>query len=208
MRELVPDTFSKCFDDHAVYRWPDNIQVDILEMGLELMVLVVARVRAVGAAPADGDEEDLVPLLSALAPVFDADLPFHAKHRLSALPSRAFKVKAEAGYALPQPEVDGAFTVRAPTLTRARTKVAAGAPALPDRPSARRRVAADPIAAAVAPQETASGQFETGKVQSYRWLTLIVNFFGTCGCLAALVQVRPRAGVLHPGGAAGCLALR
>ena len=208
MRELVPDTFSKCFDDHAVYRWGDNIQLDILEMGLELMVLVVARLGVVGDAPADGDEEDLVPLLSALAPVFDADLPFHAKHRLSPLPLRATKVQVEEGYALPQPEVDGAFTVRAPTLTRARTKLAAGAPAQPDRPSARRRPAADSAAAAVASQETASGQFETGKVQSYRWLTLIVNYFGSCGCLAALVQVRLRASVAHRGGAAGCLARR
>ena len=208
MRELVPETFVKCYDDHAVYRWQDNIQLDILEMGLELMELVTARLALVGGASAEADEADLVPLLSSLAPMFDADLPFHAKHRLSALPLRAAKVEVDTGFAVPQPEVDDAITVRAPTLTRARTKLAAGAPAPPDRPSARRRAAADPSAATVAPQENAAGQFESGKVQSHRWLTLIVNYFGTCGCLAALVQVRRRACAAHPGGAAGCFALR
>ena len=208
MRELVPETFTKCYDDHAVYRWQENIQADILEMGLELMVLVTARLGLVGAGTAEGDEEDLVPLLSSLAPVFDADLPFHAKHRLSPLPLRANKVRADEGYAVPQPEVDDAITVRAPTLTRARTKLAAGAPAPPDRPSARRRTDADFSAATVAPQENASGQFESSKVQSHRWLTLIVNYFGTSGCLAALLQVRRRACTAHPAGAARCIALR
>ena len=191
LRELVPDTFCKCFEDHAVFRWTDNIQNDVLEMAVALMTLLNGRLAVVGAAPADADEEDLVPLLSALAPVFDPDSPFHVKHRLDALPARAAKMEFAEAFAQPQPEVDEALTVCAATLTRAQTKLAAGAPAPPDRARARSRAASDPGTSPVAPQENAAGQFEAGgRVHAHRWLTYIVNCFGNSGCFTALLQVR------------------
>ncbi len=136
LRELVPETFAKCFDDVAVYRWADHIQSDVLDMTVALMYLLQARLAVLGATPAEADEEDLVPLLSALAPVFDVDSPFHNKHRADPLPARAAKVPYELEWAQPQPEVDSAFTVRRCNPNEGPTwpcRRAAGRPGSPQR---------------------------------------------------------------------------
>jgi hypothetical protein len=138
LRELVPETFAKCYDDVAVYRWADHIQCDVLEMTVALMQLLQARLTVLGATPAEADEEDLVPLLSALAPVFDPDSPFHNKHRVDPLPARAAKEVCLYTWAQPQPEVDSAFTVRRCNPNEGPTwpcRRAAGRPGSPQRDS-------------------------------------------------------------------------
>jgi hypothetical protein len=110
MREVVPETFSRCLEDHAVYNWNDGIQTDILELVCALCSMLRARLRALGPSQ-EADEEDLVPMLASLAPAFDACCYFHLKHKLAALPPRVAATPYGAGFAAAAAEVQ-ALAVR------------------------------------------------------------------------------------------------
>jgi hypothetical protein len=117
IREVVPETFGKCLEDGALFRWGDNIQADILDMVCGLLDLLHARLRNLGPSP-EADEADLVPMLSSLAPALDPCANFHVKHRTDALPPRARNEPFGDEWAEARPDVeDLAVRARNPKKT-------------------------------------------------------------------------------------------
>ncbi|KAK3263467.1 Ubiquitin carboxyl-terminal hydrolase 24, partial [Cymbomonas tetramitiformis] len=84
LREAVPSAFEKCLNDHNLWRWNEDIQLNILEAVSKLMDLIVVKLQA----PSDPAtlEEDGLPLLRALTLAFDKNSQYHQKHKGNPLP--------------------------------------------------------------------------------------------------------------------------
>jgi hypothetical protein len=96
-REAVPSTFEKCLNDHALNGWKDNIQSDILEATQALIDLLTTRLRlhlaqlsagAMSLADDQEAEDDLLPLLSAVALAFKPKSVFHEHNQDKDLPQK------------------------------------------------------------------------------------------------------------------------
>uniref|UniRef100_A0A061RL24 Ubiquitin carboxyl-terminal hydrolase 9/24 n=2 Tax=Tetraselmis sp. GSL018 TaxID=582737 RepID=A0A061RL24_9CHLO len=85
IRECIPSAFEKCLDDQALYKWSEEIQHNIFGAITSLIDLVVAKLVMLNQEKARGEvspetEDDMVPLLRALALAFDKTCCFHEKH--------------------------------------------------------------------------------------------------------------------------------
>ncbi|KAK9798582.1 hypothetical protein WJX73_003480 [Symbiochloris irregularis] len=108
IREAVPSAFEKCVEESCQSRWPENIQIDILVAGMQLLDLVIQRLQDMLALQSQAGtpedlasyEEDLLSLLEALHRLCDPSLPFHITNRDADLPQARVEEFA-SDYALP-----------------------------------------------------------------------------------------------------------
>lgn len=81
MREAVPSAFEKCLDDQNLFKWNDDIQLNIFDAVTRLVDLLVVKLSHLKEEECDVDmEEDMLPLLKALALAFDKTSCFHEHH--------------------------------------------------------------------------------------------------------------------------------
>jgi hypothetical protein len=167
MKEAAPSSFEKCLNDHNLWRWSEEIQINILVATLRLMDLIMVKLHLLLEPPpsqADGDttvhpidaDDAMVPLLRSLTLAFDRTSVYHQKHKDSPLP---LTDEASGG------RIFAAFTPRTPSKhSRNRTE---GTSSLNSK--------------------------ENVKIQSketFPWLSYLINYFGNKGGFDLLHQVR------------------
>ncbi|KAH9300739.1 hypothetical protein KI387_012322 [Taxus chinensis] len=90
-RELIPASFERCLDDKALWRWNNELQLQIFQAAECLVELVVAKLGQLQLTRSSDAYvmEDLLPLLQTLSLAFDKHCQFHIKHKESSTPGMA-----------------------------------------------------------------------------------------------------------------------
>jgi hypothetical protein len=100
IREGVPSAFEKCLDDQALYKWGEDIQLNILDAVLRLVDLVAVKLTLSKEQGSDDleIEDDLHPLLRAVAIAVDKTSCFNDRHSTDPTP---IDCELEGPYAVP-----------------------------------------------------------------------------------------------------------
>ncbi|XP_057829363.2 uncharacterized protein LOC131040449 isoform X2 [Cryptomeria japonica] len=92
-RELIPASFERCLDDKALWRWNNDLQLQIFQAAECLVELVVAKLGQLQLLRFTDSYvmDDLLPLLQTLSLAFDKHCQFHIKHKESSTPAMAIE---------------------------------------------------------------------------------------------------------------------